>query len=68
MTAKRLSLNIGPDTRQRLSDLSKRGEGTVTDVVRRAVALYAVADEARRAGGTVQLVDKDGNVSTLVLL
>lgn len=64
----RLSINVNQDTAQALRDLAKQNETTVTEIVRRAVAVYKFFDEAEDAHKTIQLVDQDKNVTAVQML
>lgn len=57
----RLSVYIGDETAEQLRKMAEDGL-TVTEAVRRAVAVYKFFDDARNGGQKIQLVDRHGDV------
>lgn len=65
----RLSVNINDETAQALKELAKRRDTSVTEVVRRAVAVYKfIEDEVGERGKTLQLVDDQSRVTTVAMV
>lgn len=65
----RLSVNINDETAEALKDLAERRGTSVTEVVRRAVAVYKfVEDEVGLQGKTMQLVDDKDRVTTVAMV
>lgn len=65
----RLSVNIALDVADALRSLAKRRGITVTDGVRRAIAIWKLVEDASAKGQQVQIVDPaTGNVRELVLV
>lgn len=65
----RLSVNIALDVADALRSLAKRRGITVTDGVRRAIAIWTLVEDASAKGQQVQIVDPaTGNVRELVLV
>lgn len=64
----RLSVNINDDTAAALRSLAEEDGVTITEVVRRAVSVYKFFDEAKEAGKTIQLVDRDEKVTAVQMV
>lgn len=64
----RLSVNINDATAKTLRDTVDSNGVTITEAVRRAVAVYEFFDQARRRGDTIQVVDACGCTKTVELL
>lgn len=65
----RLSVNINDETAAALKDLADRRDTSVTEIVRRAVAVYKfVEDEVGQKGKTLQLVDENDRVTTVAMV
>jgi hypothetical protein len=64
----RLSVNINDDTAAALRSLAEEDGVTITEVVRRAVSVYKFFDEAKDAGKTIQLVDRDEKVTSVQMV
>ena len=65
----RLSLDITPRVREQLSHLEKKTEaGSITEVVRRALALYDLVVEHQREGGKLIFKHTDGEEESLRVL
>ncbi|MCF3172547.1 CopG family transcriptional regulator [Streptomyces sioyaensis] len=63
----RLSVNINDDTAEALKRLKSAKGISITEAVRRAVALYDLVDRETGDTGKLQIVD-DGNVREILLL
>ena len=65
----RLSVNVALDVAEALRTLTKRRGITITDGVRRAIAIWKLVEDASAKGQQVQIVDPaTGNVRELVLV
>lgn len=65
----RLSLDITPRVREQLTDLEKKTEaGSITEVVRRALALYDLVVEHQGEGGKLIFKHTDGEEESLRVL
>lgn len=65
----RLSLDVTPTVRQQLEDLEIRTEaGSLTEVIRRALALYDLVVEHQEDGGKLVFSHPDGSDETLRVL
>lgn len=65
----RLSVNMNPETAEALRDLASRSGGiSVTEAVRRAVALAHYFAETTDEGNKIQIEDSAGRVKELVLM
>ena len=65
----RLNLDISRETRERLSELQKSTQlSSVSDVVRRALALMTLVIENEHSGGKLIFKKGDGTEETLVIL
>ncbi|KIQ62976.1 hypothetical protein TR51_29435 [Kitasatospora griseola] len=62
----RLSININAETEEVLKRHKKRGI-SITETVRRAVALLDLVEREYESGSKIQLVDRDNGVRELVL-
>lgn len=60
----RISLDMSPEANDLLERLATENGTTKSQILRRAVALYHVAHEAKLAGKSVGVFDKDRNVVT----
>lgn len=56
-THTRLTVNINPETKKALEEIAKNRHVTVTEVIRRAVALYAFIEKEIADGNRVQIDD-----------
>lgn len=62
----RLSVNINDETAAALKELAARRDTSVTEIVRRAVAVYKfVEDEVGQGGKSLQLIDANDNVTAV---
>jgi Arc/MetJ-type ribon-helix-helix transcriptional regulator len=65
----RLSLEIPKQTRDQIDDIVKRsGASSLTEVIRRALALYDLVLEHKAENGTLVLRHKDGREEVLRLI
>ena len=65
----RLNLDISRETRECLSDLqTKTHLSSISDVVRRALALMTLVVENEEKGGKILFKSKDGSEETLIIL
>lgn len=64
----RLSVNINDETADALRQLAEEDGTTITEVVRRAVSVYKFFDDAKDAGKTIQLIDRDEKVTAVQML
>ncbi len=65
---KRLSVELPGKIRDRVDELAAVESSTVTEVIRRALALYDLFVAARGAGSTVVVRSADGTERELVVL
>ncbi|MEV7781328.1 hypothetical protein [Kitasatospora sp. NPDC088351] len=66
-TFTRLSININSETEEVLKRHKKRGT-SITETVRRAIALLDLVERESERGSKLQLVDREGSVRELLLL
>ena len=65
----RLNLEIHPDVKARLDDLQERTQAaSLTEVIRRSLALYNLVVDLQQEGGRITLHRKDGTAETLAVL
>ena len=65
----RLSVNLPDEAAAVLKDLADRREISLTEAVRRAIAIYKyVDDEVVTAGKQLQVVDDSDNVTSVALI
>lgn len=65
----RLSVNINDETAVALKSLAARRDTSVTEVVRRAVAVYKfMEDEVALGGKSLQLVDDSDKVTNIQMV
>jgi len=65
----RLSLDIEPEIKDRLEWLKHQSKlSSITEVVRRALALFHMVLDNQAQGGKLIFEDKDGNQETVKLL
>lgn len=65
----RLSLDLSPRVKVQLKDLEVKTEaGSLTEVIRRALALYDLVVEHQAEGGKLIFQDADGNAEVLRVL
>lgn len=67
-TTERLSINVSPATAQTLRELAAAKSTTVTEVIRRAVAVLKLLEDEQNEGTELQLVRKSDNTTRLVHL
>ena len=58
----RLSLDLSPQANTALESVAASQHTTKSDVLRKAIALVQVAEEARRANRKIGVFDKEANV------
>lgn len=61
----RLNVNVNDETARALRAMAEEESTSVTEVVRRAVSVYKFFDDAREHGKSVQLVDRENNVTSV---
>ena len=65
----RLSLDLDAETRERFAAVLARSNATsLTDLVRKSVALFAITTDHTASGGSLVLRHKDGSEERIVLL
>lgn len=64
----RLSVNLSEDTAEALQGLVARRRTTLTDGVRRAIAVWKFVEDEVAAGNRLAVIDKNGNVREVVLV
>lgn len=65
----RLNVNINEETAAALRELAARRDTSVTEIVRRSVAVYKfVEDEVGAGGKTLQVVDADETVTSIQMV
>jgi Ribbon-helix-helix protein, copG family len=64
----RLSVNINQDAAAALKKHSERRQVSVTETVRRAIAVYDFVEEELAKGNRIQVVEKSGNVRELLFM
>jgi hypothetical protein len=63
----KVSFNLPVDELEDLRGLAERRKDTVTDTLRRAIALERLADEVNQQGGKLLIRDPDGTIREIVL-
>ena len=65
----RLNLEVQQDVKDRLDELQERTHASsLTEVIRRALALYNLVVDDQGDGGKVVLQNRDGSSETLTIL
>ncbi|MFE5680255.1 hypothetical protein ACFQ7B_35575 [Streptomyces erythrochromogenes] len=64
----RLSVNINNDTAETLKRIKNEKGISITEAIRRSVALFDLVEREVTKGGKLQIVDRDGGVRELLLL
>lgn len=64
----RLSVNLNEEAANALRRISKKQRVSITEAVRRAIAIYDFIDRELAAGSKIQVVDSSGHVRELFLL
>ena len=65
----RLNLEVQQDVKDRLDELQERTHASsLTEVIRRALALYNLVVDHQGDGGKVVLQNRDGSSETLTIL
>ncbi|WP_295994980.1 ribbon-helix-helix protein, CopG family [Rugamonas sp.] len=65
--AVRVSLDMSPEANDLLENLASAHGTTKSQILRRAVALYHVASEAKARGNRIAVIDQDKKVVTEVV-
>lgn len=63
----KLSLFVSPQLNELLESLAKEASGTKSDVLRKALALYEVAADAKREGNRIGVITRDRQVLTEIV-
>jgi hypothetical protein len=63
----RLAVNLGPETSDVLKEYASRKGVSVTEAVRRAIAVLAFVDEAQRRGASIN-IEENGTVKEVMFL
>lgn len=63
----RLSVNLGPDVADQLKEYASRKGVSVTEAVRRAIAVLAFVDDAQKRGASLN-VEEGGTIKEIVFL
>ncbi len=63
----KVSFNLPLDELERLRRLAERRKDTVTDTLRRAIALELLADEVHRRGAKLLIEEADASMREIVL-
>lgn len=64
----RLSVNINEETARALRELAERHDTSVTDIVRRAVAVYKFVEDETRDGDKQMKLVGDNETTTVALV
>ena len=64
----RYTLDLGPKFDKMLSELAENKETTKSEVIRRAVASYALLNQQTEQGNRISVLDEKSNVVREVLL
>jgi predicted DNA-binding helix-hairpin-helix protein len=67
-TTERLSVNVSTATAEALREMAESKTTTVTEVIRRAVAVLKLLEDAQQEGATVQLVRPNQPIRELHLI
>jgi predicted transcriptional regulator len=65
--AVRLSLSLSPELNERLEQLAASSHTTKTEILRKAIALYDVAAEAKTEKKRLGILDKDKQLLTEIV-
>ena len=63
----RLAVNLGPEAAEVLKEYASRKGISVTEAVRRAIAVLVYVDQTQRSGASIN-VEKDGVLKEVVFL
>lgn len=63
----RLSLIVSPELNETLEVLAQKSHSTKSEVLRKAIALYDLAAEAKQKDQRMGIVDKDGQLVTTIV-
>ena len=58
----RLSLVVSPELNETLEELAERSHSSKSDVLRKAIALFDVAAQAKQKDQRIGILDRDDNV------
>lgn len=64
----RLNVNINSDAAAAIRDISKKRHISITEVIRRAIAIFQFLEHETATGSKIQLVDKSGHIREIVLI
>jgi hypothetical protein len=64
----RLSINVSPATAADFKAVAARKGLTITEGIRRAIAVWKFAEDETAAGNELAVIEKDGEVRKVVLL
>jgi hypothetical protein len=64
----RLNVNMNEETATALKDLSDKQGLSLTETIRRAIAIYKFVYDEFKSGRVVQTMDKDGNNKREIVL
>lgn len=63
----RFSLIVSPDLNELLEDLARAGQTTKSDVLRRAIALFDIAIQARRNNKYLGIFDQNNKLESEIV-
>lgn len=63
----RLSLSVSPELNERLEQLATSGCTTKTEILRKAIALYDIAAEAKTEKKRLGILDQNKNLLTEIV-
>jgi predicted transcriptional regulator len=63
----KLSLYVSPQLNETLESMAQQSGSTKSDVLRKALALFEVASEARRDGNRIGILTKDRQLVTEIV-
>lgn len=64
----RLNININSDAAAAIRDISRKRHISITEVIRRAIAIFQFLEHETAAGSKIQVVDKSGHIREIVLI
>ena len=68
MSVVKLNININDETEAALKELAARRGITVTETVRRAVAVYKFIEDEMDAGGKLQVIHEGGTSTSVAIV
>ena len=68
MSVVKLNININDETEAALKELAARRGITVTETVRRAVAVYKFIEDEKDAGGKLQVIHEGGTSTSVAIV